>query len=135
MAELGQSQSEVTSIAERFDRLERLVEKISEQLNSAQCSKQTRDEESDNVGRRQVAADEQQHQPMPSAVCGSFSEVQAEFRVIRDSVAKLKLPLDLVVGDSRAGVSRGDLPKFNIIQKIGRLSRNSPPAPVYLRPS
>ena len=94
--------------------------KISEQLNSAQCSKQTRGEESDNVGRRQVAADEQQHQPMPSAVCGSFSELQAEFRVIRDSVAKLKLPPDLVVGDSRAGVSRGDLPKFNIIQKSAR---------------
>ena len=116
----GTMQSEVTSIAERFDRLESLVEKISEQLNSAQCRKQSRDEESDNVGRRQVAADEQQHQPMPSAVCGSFSEVQAEFRVIRDSVAKLKLPPDLVVGDSRAGVSRGDLPKFNIIQKSAR---------------
>ena len=58
MAELGQLQSEVTSIAERFDRLESLVEKISEQLYSAQCSKQTRGEESDNVGRRQVAADE-----------------------------------------------------------------------------
>ena len=120
MAELGQLQSEVTSIAERFDRLESVVEKIYEQLNSAQCNKQTHDEESDNVGRRQVAADEQQHQAMPSAVCGSFSEVQAEFRVIRDSVAKLKLPPGLVFGDSRAGASRRDLPKFNIIQKSAR---------------
>ena len=37
--------------------------------------------------------------------------------MIRDSVAKVKLPPDLVAGDSRAGVSRGDLPKFSIIQK------------------
>ena len=33
------------------------------------------------------------------------------------AVRGLKLPPDLVVGDSRAGVGRGDLPKFNIIQK------------------
>ena len=81
---------------------------------------QANDEDSGNIGRRQVAADEQQHQAMPSALCGLFSEVRAEFRVIRDSVAKVKLPPDLVVGDSRPGVSKGDLPKFNIIQKSAR---------------
>ncbi|KAF0291211.1 hypothetical protein FJT64_010634 [Amphibalanus amphitrite] len=57
---------------------------------------------------------------MPSAVYGSFSEVQAEFRAIRESVAQVKLPPDLMVGDSRAGVCRADLPKFNIIQKSAR---------------
>ena len=34
--------------------------------------------------------------------------------------ARVKLPSDLVVGDSRAGVSRADLPKFNLIQKSAR---------------
>ena len=43
---------------------------------------------------------------MSSAVLGSFRDIQAEFLAIRDSVAKVKLPPDLVVGDSRAGVSR-----------------------------
>ena len=43
-----------------------------------------------------------------------------KFRVIRGSVAKVKLTPDLVVGDSCARVSRGDLPKFSIIPKSTR---------------
>ena len=38
----------------------------------------------------------------------------------KESVSKIKLLPDLVVGDSRAGVSRADLPKFNLIQKSAR---------------
>ena len=122
MAEVDKLKSEVASFNERFERLESLVEKFSEQLSASQSfsQAQAKDGECDNVGSRQVATDEQQHQLMPSAVLGSFSEVQAEFRAIRDSVAKVKLPPDLVVGDSRAGVSRADLPKFHIIQKSAR---------------
>ncbi|XP_043216953.1 uncharacterized protein LOC122379088 [Amphibalanus amphitrite] len=118
MAEVEELKCQVASISERFDRLEGLVEKISKQLSASQCTEQS--DKDDNVGRRQVVPDEQQHQVMPSAVLGSFSEVQAEFRAIRDSVAKVKLPPDLLVGDSRAGVSRADLPRFNIIQKSAR---------------
>ena len=120
MAEADKLRCEVASIAERFDRVEGLVEKISEQLSASQCTEQLRDKVNNNVGRRQAVTDEQQHQVMPSAVLGSFSEVQAEFRAIRDSVAKVKLPPDLVVGDSLAGASRADLPKFNIILKSAR---------------
>ena len=118
MAEVEELKCQVASITERFDRLEGLVEKVSKQLSASQCTEQS--DKDDNVGRRQVVPDEQQHQVMPSAVLGSFSEVQAEFRAIRDSVAKVKLPPDLLVGDSRAGVSRADLPRFNIIQKSAR---------------
>ena len=57
---------------------------------------------------------------MRRSVLGSISEVQAECRAVRDSVSKVKLPPDLVVGDSRAGVSRADLPKFHVIQKSAR---------------
>ena len=110
MAEVENLKREVASMTERFDRLESLVERMSEQLSASQQSgdeaQRTRGEEHDNVGRRQVVTDEQQRQAMQSAVCGSFSEVQAEFPAIRDSVAKVKLSSDLVVGDNRAGVSR-----------------------------
>ena len=41
----------------------------------------------------------------PGAVCDSYSELQSEFRAIKESVAKIKLPSDLVVGDSRSGIS------------------------------
>ena len=81
---------------------------------------QAKDGKCGNVGSRQVATDGQQHQLMPSAVLESISELQAECRTIRDSVSKVKLPPDFVVGDSRAGVSRADLPKFHVIQKSAR---------------
>ena len=120
MAELSALQSDVAAITTRFDKLESLVEKLAVQLSGSPSAQQNRDGESDNVGRRHVTDIEQQHQLMPSAVFGSFSEVQAEFRAIRESVAQVKLPPDLMVGDSRAGVCRTDLPKFNIIQKSAR---------------
>ena len=119
MAEVEKLRCEVASITEKFDRLEGLVEKISEQLSASQCTEQPHGK-NDNVDRRHVVNDEQQHQVMPSAVLGAYSEVQAEYRAIRDSVAKVRLPPDLTVGDSRAGVSRADLPRFNIIQKSAR---------------
>ena len=63
---------------------------------------------------------DEQRQPTQSAVISSYSELQSEFRATKESVSMIKLPPDLVVGDSRAGVSRADLPKFNLIQKSAR---------------
>ena len=41
--------------------------------------------------------------------------------LVRDSVSKVKLPTDLTVGDSRAGVGKGDLPRFQVIQKCAKI--------------
>ena len=69
---------------------------------------------------------------------GSHSDLQAEFRSIREGVAKVKLPQDLIVGDSRAGVGKAEVPRFQVIQKCARfqetvlkvLSSISAPDPV-----
>lgn len=108
----------VAVLSARFDRLEKLVESfigdkpaLGHSAASAAC-------DNDNAGRRQVVSE-----PValaPGAVCDSYSELQSEFRAIKESVAKIKLPSDLVVGDSRSGISRADLPKFNLIQKSAR---------------
>ena len=67
MAEVDKLKSEVASFNERFERLESLVEKFSEQLSASQSfsQAQAKDGECDNVGSRQVATDEQQHQLSP----------------------------------------------------------------------
>lgn len=110
----GQLKDDLSALAERFTQLEVSVASLSEQLKS------------DKPGRRAVAeaAEDFSFQPQPGteafAEVGSFSDLQAEFKAIRDSVAKVKLPPDLVVGDSRTGVSRGDWPKFQTIQKCAR---------------
>ena len=124
MAEVDKLKSEVASISERFERLESLVEKFSEQRSVSQSFRQAqaKDGECGNVGCRQVAADEEQHQLMPSAVLESSASCRLNVRQFETAwfETKVKLPPDLVVGDSRAGVSRADLPKFHVIQKSAR---------------
>ena len=75
------------------------------------------DDTEDAQGER---SEEQQQLQIPPEF-GSYSDLQAEFRAIRDGVSKIKLPQDLVVGESRAGVGKADLPKFHTIQKCARL--------------
>ena len=67
---------------------------------------------------------EPQAQPV-SGQLGSYSDLQAEYKGIHESVAKLKLPLDLVVGDSRAGVGKADVPRFQVIQKCARFQETA----------
>ena len=110
----------VSELSSRFQRLEALVESLVANTPAVgqQCAA-TAGENIDSAGRRHVTVDEQR-QSTQSAVQGSYSELQSEFRAIKESVAKIKLPPDLTVGDSRAGVSRPDLPKFNLLQKSAR---------------
>ena len=84
-----------------------------------------------NAGRRHAApaalsaaeaAEPSEKQEQPSF--GSSADLQAEFRAIRDSLSKVKLPQDLVVGDSRAGIGKGDLARFQVIQKCARFPGN-----------
>ena len=111
----------VSQLSARFDRLESLVTECLTREKPAvgQCAASAA-EDYDNAGRRRVVDLDEQRRPTQSAVISSYSELQSEFRAIKESVSKIKLPSDLVVGDSRAGVSRADLPKFNLIQKSAR---------------
>ncbi|KAF0306698.1 hypothetical protein FJT64_021824 [Amphibalanus amphitrite] len=77
--------------------------------------------EEPNAGRRHVAQPEQAIEPTEPVSTegfdfGSYSDLQAELKTVREGVAKIKLPQDLVVGDSRAGVGKNDLPRFQVIQ-------------------
>ena len=115
-------------LSERFDRLEGQLSEIKAQCGAptAGPAAATAAVSNDTAGRRQVdLEDEQRPQALSlsaekGSAVGSYSEIQQEFRSIKESVAKLKLPADLVVGDSRAGVSRPDLPKLTVIQKSAR---------------
>ena len=68
----------------------------------------------------------------------SPADLQAQYRAIRDGLSKVKLPQDLVVGDSRSGIGKADLARFQVIQKCARfqetalkiLSRGSTTDPV-----
>ena len=108
----------VANLSARFDRLEGLVARIASDRSTTGQSAASAACENDNAGRRQVV--NEQAPVAPGAVFCSYSELQSEFRAIKESVAKIKLPADLVIGDSRAGIGRADLPKFNLIQKSAR---------------
>ena len=109
----------VAKLSERFQRLETLVEDLARE----QCSSGYGAASGiDNAGRRHVDREEE---PTPSAAVSSYTELQSEFRAIKESVAKIKLPADLIVGDSRTGVSRADLPKFNVLQKSARFQETA----------
>ena len=56
---------------------------------------------------------------------GSYSDLMSEYRSVRDSLSKVKLPVDLTVGDSRAGVGKVDLPRFNVIQKCAKFQETA----------
>ena len=99
------------NLLERFDKLESSVAAISEHLKT------------DTAGRRLVDTQEcadTQPQPFGESEVGASSDLQTDFKSIRESLAKVRLPPDLVVGDSRAGVSKADWPKFQVIQKCAR---------------
>ena len=100
---------EIGDLTVRFAKLESSVASISEKL-------------SDTAGRRRVEEGDSSQQPLQTVgqTFESYSDLQAEYRSIRDSVTKIKLPADLVVGDSRAGVAKSDWPKFQVIQKCAR---------------
>ncbi|KAF0314446.1 hypothetical protein FJT64_015101 [Amphibalanus amphitrite] len=85
-----------------------------------------------NAGRRHVAptalsaaeaAEPSEKQEQPSF--GASAYLQADFRAIRDSLSKVKLPQDLVVGDSRAGIGKADLARFQVIQKCARFQETA----------
>ena len=82
----------------------------------------------DSASRRLVV--EEGHQQAQYATPGEFEvgssrDLQANFRSIRDRVAKIKLPADLVVGDSRTGVGKNDWPKFQTIQRCARFQETT----------
>ena len=114
----------VARLSARFDRIEGQLSEIRAQCGASSAGRDdaTAAVNFDTAGRRQVDIEDEQR-PLAHGAgigSGSYSEIQQEFRAIKESVAKLKLPADLVVGDSRAGISRGDLPKFSVIQKSAR---------------
>lgn len=112
-----QLKTEVSDLAERFAKLESSVALISEQLALDTAGRRPV-EHADREGGNQITA------PTAGEV-GSFTELQAEFRSIRDRVAKFKLPPDLQVGDSRNGVSKSDWPKFQVIQRCARFQETT----------
>ncbi len=46
--------------------------------------------------------------------------IQQEFNIIKDSVQRVKLPTDLKVEDSRAGVPRNEQRRMNVISRCAR---------------
>ena len=111
---------QLAQLSAKFERLEAAVQRLAEERPADQRQL----EDVDIAGRRHVDNDEQRAVSQ-SAVALSYSELQSEFRAIKDSVAKIKLPTDLVVGDTRAGVSRSDVPRFNLIQKSARFQETT----------
>lgn len=110
---------QLAQLSAKFERLEAAVQRLAEERPADQRQL----EDVDIAGRRHV--DNEQRAVSQSAVAQSYSELQSEFRAIKDSVAKIKLPTDLVVGDTRAGVSRSDVPRFNLIQKSARFQETT----------
>ena len=103
----------IRALSARFTVIEASVSAINDRL------------EEPNAGRRHVAQPEQAVEPTEPVSTegfdfGSYSDLQAELRSVREGVAKIKLPQDLVVGDSRAGVGKNDLPRFQVIQRCAR---------------
>ena len=109
----------VAKLSQRFQRLETLVEGLAGEKCSSGYGAAS---DIDSAGRRHV---DREGEPTPSAAVSSYSELQSEFRAIKESVAKIKLPADLIVGNSCTGVSRADLPKFNVLQKLARFQETA----------
>ena len=128
---VAEIESALSGLSDRFQYFEKAVQDINKRLDQLPLAENRRlvgdsaaaecphPPESDNAGRRPVATEEDQV-PDHSVAFGSFNDPQSEYRAIKESVAKVKLPPHLLVGDNRAGVSRTDLPKFNIIQRCAR---------------
>ena len=110
-------QTAVRELTEKLSAVEESVSSINSRLES-------------EAGRRRVtpsahAAEPELSEPEPrdspaGIDFGSYSDLQAEFRSVRDAVSKVKLPQDLIVGDSRAGARKADLARFQVIQKCAR---------------
>ena len=110
--------AELRETCERTDKsVQSIVERLDKLLREQQQSGASNDH---NAGRRQVITEEDVTVQHEALGLGSYSDLQAEYKAVRDSVAKVKLPQHLVVGDSRAGIGRGDLAKFNTIQRCAR---------------
>ena len=98
--------SVVRELADKLSAVEASVSGINDRLES-------------DAGRRHVT--ETEPRGCPERVdFGTHGDLQAEYRSIREGVAKVKLPPDLIVGDSRAGVGKADVSRFQIIQKCAR---------------
>ena len=106
----------VRALSDRFTVIESSVSAINDRLDEP------------IAGRRHVAPIAQPEQAAEPTEpknpegfeFGSYSDLQAELRSVREGVSKIKLPQDLVVGDSRAGVGKNDLPRFQVIQRCAR---------------
>ena len=81
----------VTKLSESFQRLETLVEGLASEKCSSGYGAAS---DIDSAGRRHV---DREGEPTPSAAVSSC-ELQSEFRAIKESVANVKLPADLIVG-------------------------------------
>ena len=108
--------SAIRELTDKITAIEKSVSAVNDRLDEP------------NAGRRHVA---QPDHPTEAELSesrdrtdrfdfGSYTDLQAEFRSLRESMAKIKLPQDLVVGDSRAGVGKNDLSRFQVVQKCER---------------
>jgi hypothetical protein len=50
----------------------------------------------------------------------SVQDIQGEFQALRDSLARIQLPSDLKLNDSRQGIRRNDHGTLNVITKCAR---------------
>ena len=58
-----------------------------------------------------------------SGVSGTANpDIQGEYQYIRDDLARVQLPAELRLNDSRQGIRRADQPVYNVIAKCGRYS-------------
>ena len=111
----------VAQLTEKCSQLETSVTDISKRLEEDSTAGRRHAVYADNApGERSAAPGERSGDAQQQPEFGSYSDLQSEFKTIREGVAKIKLPQDLVVGESRAGVGRADLPKFQTIQKCAR---------------
>ena len=120
--------------AEMEEELRNAIRELAEKVSAIEASVRVIDARvsEPNAGRRHVAptalsaaeaAEPSDKQEQPSF--GASADLQADFRAIRDSLSKVKLPQDLVVGDSRAGIGKGGLARFQVIQKCARFQETA----------
>lgn len=56
---------------------------------------------------------------------GSNSDIQGDFSALKDSLARIKLPTELRLNESRQGIKRSDVPVLNILSKCSRYSETT----------
>lgn len=49
---------------------------------------------------------------------GQVMDLQGDFKSLKDSLARIKLPAELKLNESRQGIRRSDQPALNIVQPL-----------------